>query len=839
MNRFQRIYSLKRLLAYRASAPVMANSIGAQEDSPKISNQFDGTLLFKPKQQLMELEGRLLFDAAAGVTGLDLGFDALDDAGLDGGDDDADVLDPAITAILNDALDFSTTLNSKTIVFVDSAVSDLSGFINASDPNLEFFLLAANEDGIGQIADSLAGRTDVSSIHIISHGEAGALMLGSSTLSRGDLSNYSTELAIIGDALSNDGDILIYGCNVAEGQVGQKFIQSLSKMTGADIAASSDWTGDEGQGGDWDLEVSVGEVDIDAIFGADGDIGYDNLLAAPTITAPTAVTAIEDTAYDFLTLATLSPTVSVYDADNDNLLVTLNVSNGTMDLVAAAPVLMTGNGTSIITMFGSFADINSNLATLSYTGDLDFVGTDTLSITTDDATSVAVSNTTITISPVNDAPQIVFPVSQNIIEDTQTLIAGLSISDVDDNAGLLTVDLSVVNGTLDINSTGITVTYRSAGGDALTLSGTKAALNSALATLAYKPTQDFVGADALAITVNDNGNVGAGGSLTDMNVVGLVVTHVNDAPVLSAPAGGYDVYGETPTALAGLSINDVDQLAASNMTLTISVANGFLSYLGALAPTSGNPAGDLSFEFTGTQSALNLVLSQLSYTGGIGFVGADQIQVQVQDDDASGFGASQFSNDGVDIVVHPKNEADFNISDTDPIGTSLDLIDDLTTSNGLDNISFPPPKLTVASGIGEFRVYNDSEPVRAIVEGREDDFGAANGSTTAETPVRSGLALDEEQRDFRANVLSPTGLGDNLNSDNDLNVEAEDSAEKSDDTGPKPDKAMAAPAAAEGATNDTETTSPSDALKLSADEFDRNVDQLLDDLGTPSSSRDE
>lgn len=833
MNRLQRIHSLMRLLAVRATPAedlYESNLHGRTEDKTSSAARKSH---FHAKQQFMELEGRLLFDAAIGASGFEIGADTLDDAGLAGSDDDSDIIDPAVSAILSDALDFTSAPYSKTIVFVDAAVSDLSGFINVDDPSLEFFLLNPAEDGIRQIADALAGRTDVESAHIISHGQAGALVLGNTMISRGDLSGYSAELMMIGDALSDGGDLLIYGCNVAEGKTGQKFIESLSKMTGADVAASSDWTGDVSQGGDWELEVSVGQIDVSEIFGTDGDVGYANLLAAPTNTAPASVTVVEDVPYNFLTPALGTPTVSVYDADNDNLDVTLNVSNGTMTVVNVAGISISGSGGDTVVLSGSYSDINLSLATLTYQTDQDFAGTDTLVITTGDATATAISNTQIIVSPVDDAPEIVVPAAQNITEDTQTLIAGIAISDVDGNSGMLTVDLSVASGSLDLNVSGIVVTYRSSGSDALTLSGTRAALNTALATLTYNPNQDFVGADALTVDISDDGSSGAGVILIDSDSVTLNVTPVNDIPVLTAPAGGYDVVGETTTALSGLSFNDVDADPASNLILTVSVANGFLSYTGPIGAAAGNPAGDTSLTFVATQATLNSVLAQLNYTGDIGFVGMDQMLVMVDDIGGTGAGGAQISSDNVGIEVHSKDEGDFNISDTDPTGLTFNPLDDLSNPDGLSNISFPPPKLTVASAIGEFRVANDVEPMRAVVEGREDDLPKSLNPDSDGLPIRAGLSFDQESRDFKANVFAPSGLADELDGDRDLTPDAEaaEADKNQNENKDTPDE--------EETDSNSDGKPTLDAIELSADQFDRNVDQLLDDLGAPDPSRNE
>jgi methionine-rich copper-binding protein CopC len=57
---------------------------------------------------------------------------------------------------------------------------------------------------------------------------------------------------VIGDSLTETGDMLLYGCNVAQGEAGLAFINTLAQFTGADVAASDDATG---YGGDIELEI--------------------------------------------------------------------------------------------------------------------------------------------------------------------------------------------------------------------------------------------------------------------------------------------------------------------------------------------------------------------------------------------------------------------------------------------------------------------------------------------------------------------------------------------------------------------------------------------------------
>ena len=142
--------------------------------------------------------------------------------------------------------------------------------------------LSQDRDGLEQIAQYLQGRTGVGAIHILSHGEAGALRLGNGNLTMASISgSHADDLVVIRSALTVDADILIYGCDVAAGVDGAAFISALADATGADIAASTNDTGAADLGGDWVLETEVGAIGAKSIFAQE----YDGLLAPLTITA--------------------------------------------------------------------------------------------------------------------------------------------------------------------------------------------------------------------------------------------------------------------------------------------------------------------------------------------------------------------------------------------------------------------------------------------------------------------------------------------------------------------------------------------------------------------------
>jgi Ca2+-binding RTX toxin-like protein len=166
-----------------------------------------------------------------------------------------------------------------TVVFVDAATPDYQTLIAGIHPDIDVQILDPGQDGIQQITDYLAGHSNISSVHIISHGSAGSLTLGSTVLNRSTLAHYSTSLQSWSAALTEDADILLYGCNIANGE-GSAFVQQLAALTGADLAASTNLTGHADSGGDWTLEYTTGHIEASNPFNADALNAYRGILPA-------------------------------------------------------------------------------------------------------------------------------------------------------------------------------------------------------------------------------------------------------------------------------------------------------------------------------------------------------------------------------------------------------------------------------------------------------------------------------------------------------------------------------------------------------------------------------
>ena len=156
------------------------------------------------------------------------------------------------------------------VYFIDRTVDEADVLAQSLPPGAEVHFIEPGVDGVRFMADTLNGRQDVDAVHILSHGGAGTLQLGTATLTLESMQGeYREVLTQIGSALSADADMLLYGCDFGQGDLGALAVQTLGAITGADVAASLDTTGTAALGGDWTLEHQSGSIEAVAVSAED------------------------------------------------------------------------------------------------------------------------------------------------------------------------------------------------------------------------------------------------------------------------------------------------------------------------------------------------------------------------------------------------------------------------------------------------------------------------------------------------------------------------------------------------------------------------------------------
>ena len=174
-------------------------------------------------------------------------------------------------------------LNTREILFVDQGIEDHQILIDSVRCEVAVHLLDSRYDGVSQLLEILKHYTNLDAVHIVSHGNAGCLILGNSTLSSLTFNQYQHDLFAIQNSLNQNADILLYGCNVGKGASGQYLIQQLAVLTGANVAASSHRVGNPEHGGHWILDVVTSAVAAECVFRQDAIKQFKSTLVTNTL----------------------------------------------------------------------------------------------------------------------------------------------------------------------------------------------------------------------------------------------------------------------------------------------------------------------------------------------------------------------------------------------------------------------------------------------------------------------------------------------------------------------------------------------------------------------------
>ena len=178
------------------------------------------------------------------------------------------------------------------VAFVDSSLDNLDDLLsqlqetyNGSESHLEVVLLDRHTSGVEQITSYLAASDhEFASMHLVTHGSSGQVQLGSDWINIHTLDQYSQSMLTWQDSLTQDADLLIYGCQVASTSDGQQLGLELADLLDVDVALSDDATGASALGGDWDLEFQVGVFETQTQVVVDSPEEWQGLLATYTVT---------------------------------------------------------------------------------------------------------------------------------------------------------------------------------------------------------------------------------------------------------------------------------------------------------------------------------------------------------------------------------------------------------------------------------------------------------------------------------------------------------------------------------------------------------------------------
>ncbi|KJV06157.1 cadherin domain-containing protein [Methylocucumis oryzae] len=401
------------------------------------------------------------------------------------------------------------------------------------------------------------------------------------------------------------------------------------------------------------------------------DNGSPNLNSSAVITvnlsnvneAPSANN--DDAAVDEAGTVTVLTSSATQVSFNDN-----DPDVGDLLFVTTTPVIAPTHGVLTLNADGSF----------SYTHDGSETTSDSFVYEVCDSAPLC-SNATvnIAINPVNDAPVASIPGTQTSDEDVVLVFDNfnsnlLSIADADAGINQLSLTLAVSSGTLTLNSTtGLTFSVGDGNADAtMTLTGLLSDINNALDGMSFQPDLNSSGNSTLTLSVDDQGNTGSGGALTDSGSVTLTINAVNDAPENNAPVT-QTINEDTTLVFNGansnlISISDIDA-SSQSLLMTLSATNGnlTLSTISGLAFSSGDGTSDSTMSFTGSLSDINASLDGLSFQPDANAIGNATLSITTNDQGNIGSGGALSDTDTVSISINSINDAPTFAKGLDPV----------------------------------------------------------------------------------------------------------------------------------------------------------------------------
>jgi len=346
-----------------------------------------------------------------------------------------------------------------------------------------------------------------------------------------------------------------------------------------------------------------------------------------------------------------------------------NISQGPGESGQTLTFNVSATGSTGTLTFSTAPAINSTTGALTYTATNGTSGTASFSVTLSDngSNSPPNSNTsgaqsfTITVFPPNASPVVTTTAGNLAYTENAGAVAidpGLTVTD-SDNTDLTGASVSITAGFASAQDTlgfatqnGITGIYNSGTG-VLTLSGTSSVTNyqTALRSVTYTNSSDDPTASR-TITFTASDGISLAGSATR----GIAISAVNDGPLNTVPAP--QTTNEDTAKVFSISVADVD--AGSNpVKITLTATNGTvtLSGTGGLGFTTGDGTDDATMVFTGTLTAVNAAMTNLSFNPTADFNGLATLQIISDDQGNTGSGGAKTDTDTVNITVNAANDA--------------------------------------------------------------------------------------------------------------------------------------------------------------------------------------
>ena len=343
-------------------------------------------------------------------------------------------------------------------------------------------------------------------------------------------------------------------------------------------------------GSEWSAQTSGTTGLLNGVWGTDANnvwaVGDNGTIlkwtdsppgVAPTVTAPATFTVTEDVAGNLLYTGT-----PFADPDSASLTVTLSVTDGT--ITGNAGNTVTVGGTAIARTFsGTVANLNAYFTTagrITYTTALNNTTARTLTTLVSDGSLSNSANSTINITPVNDAPALtaigVAGTEDTTLAFTAVNFTGAYTDPESTPLASITVVTLPASGTLKLSAANVTAN--------------QVITAASLVNLNYVPAANENGAMTFTVTASDGSLSSSPATTVTMNL-----TAVNDPPTLTVitnPAAINEDAAQQTVNLAGISAGP-----GETQTLTVTAISSVPALIlnPSVAYTSPSATGSLTY----------------------------------------------------------------------------------------------------------------------------------------------------------------------------------------------------------------------------------------------------
>ncbi|WP_262696463.1 beta strand repeat-containing protein [Kordiimonas aquimaris] len=220
-----------------------------------------------------------------------------------------------------------------------------------------------------------------------------------------------------------------------------------------------------------------------------------------------------------------------------------------------------------------------------------------------------------------------FPTNTLAVSPNSTNVA-LPDPTVTVNGAINTADIQITafGGTVSLDTTGVTVTVGDGIDDqAITINGDNSALQTALATLTFTPTNGLVGEDEAHVQLSSSG---AANSRLEIILINAPFITLSSAPSVAEDSSNIPF---------GNAIN-IDDATGDNQTVILTVTGGTFSIgnNAGLSYSVGNGFVNTTATFSGSLTDVNSALDTLVFTPTANLNGTSVASLRVQSDDGNG-----------------------------------------------------------------------------------------------------------------------------------------------------------------------------------------------------------